>query len=57
VGLPLDINIYHNDSLADAEVLRVSEDDPYYQMISSAWGEALKASMAQLPEFTFKTSG
>lgn len=57
VGLPLDINIYHNDSLADAEVLRVSEDDPYYQMISSAWGEALKASMAQLPEFTFETGG
>ena len=53
VGLPLDIRIYHKDSLQAADELRVAEDDPYYQMISRAWGDALKASLVQLPDFGF----
>ena len=54
VGLPLDIRIYDNDSLQPANVLRVEKDDPYYQMISRAWGDALKASLVQLPDFELK---
>ena len=54
VGLPLDIRIYDNDSLQPANELRVEKDDPYYQMISRAWGDALKASLVQLPDFELK---
>jgi putative proteasome-type protease len=54
VGLPLDIRIYVNDSLQPANELRVEKDDPYYQMISRAWGDALKASLVQLPDFELK---
>ena len=54
VGLPLDLRIYVNDSLQPANELRVEKDDPYYQMISRAWGDALKASLVQLPDFELK---
>ena len=51
VGLPLDIQIYERDSLQTGRALTVAEDDPYYQMISNAWGEALKTSLSKLPNF------
>ena len=51
MGLPLDIQIYERDSLQTGRALTVAEDDPYYQMISNAWGEALKTSLSQLPNF------
>jgi putative proteasome-type protease len=51
VGLPLDIRIYDIDSLQPGRELTIVEDDPYYQMISNAWGEALKTSLSQLPKF------
>ena len=51
VGLPLDIRIYERDSLQTGRALTVAEDDPYYQMISNAWGEALKTSLSKLPNF------
>ncbi|MGB2121985.1 MAG: peptidase [Candidatus Puniceispirillaceae bacterium] len=51
VGLPLDIRIYDKNSLEPGHELTVAEDDPYYQMISRAWGEALKTSLVQLPDF------
>lgn len=54
VGLPLDIRVYDNGSLQPATALRVEKDDPYYQMISHEWGDALKASLVQLPDFEFK---
>lgn len=54
VGLPLDIRVYDNGSLQPATALRVEKDDPYYQMISHEWGDALKASLVQLPDFKFK---
>ena len=53
VGMPLDIRVYNNGSLKPANELRVEKDDPYYQMISHAWGDALKASLVQLPDFEF----
>mgnify|MGYP001349757081 CR=1 FL=1 len=43
--------IYKKDSLQSGRALTVVEDDPYYQMISNAWGEALKTSLSQLPNF------
>ena len=51
--MPLDIRVYNNGSLKPANELRVEKDDPYYQMISHAWGDALKASLVQLPDFEF----
>ena len=53
VGMPLDIRVYNNGGLKPANELRVEKDDPYYQMISHAWGDALKASLVQLPDFEF----
>ena len=54
VGMPLDIRVYNSDSLKPANELRVEKDDPYYQMISHAWGDALKESLVKLPDFKLK---
>jgi putative proteasome-type protease len=32
---------------------RVPSDDPYFRTISSGWGEALKAAIDKLPDFSF----
>ena len=53
VGLPLDIRVYNNGSLTSARELRVEKDDAYYQMISREWGDALKASLEQLPDYDY----
>ena len=53
VGLPIDYVICRNDEMAIAHQARIEEDDPYYQTISTGWGEALKAAFGQLPRFSF----
>jgi len=53
VGLPLDYITYAADSLAIGHAARIEQDDPYYQAVSSGWGEALSLAFDQLPEFTF----
>src|SRR6185436_18918387 len=42
VGLPIDVLIYHNNSLHPGMVRRIEENDPYFSMIHSKWGEGLK---------------
>ena len=42
VGLPLDLQIYERDSFVVGAERRFEADDPYYQSISSGWGEALR---------------
>jgi len=53
VGLPLDYVTYARDSLRIGHTERIEADDPYFQMVSNGWGEALKLAFDQLPGFEF----
>ena len=52
VGLPLDLYFYNRDSILPARSMKIGSDNPYFNMVSHQWGEALKASLAALPEFS-----
>jgi len=53
VGLPLDLYVYETDSLAPPVSMKIESDNPYFNMVSKEWGEALKNSLATLPKFEF----
>lgn len=53
VGLPLDLQVYDKDSLKLGRERRIDQDDPYYQLISTGWGDALKTAFHSLPDFAF----
>ena len=53
VGPPLEINIYKIDSYKAPKYLKINADNPYLQMVSEGWGQALKESLYSLPKFTF----
>lgn len=53
VGMPLDFVTYARDSLKIGHAERIEADHPYFQMVSSNWGEALKFAFDQLPGFKF----
>lgn len=41
-GLPLDLLIYENDTLAVSRFVNIDEKNQYFQMIRSTWGQQLK---------------
>jgi putative proteasome-type protease len=43
VGLPLDLLIYENNSLAVTRFVTIDEGNQYFQMIRQTWGKQLKA--------------
>lgn len=51
VGLPFDFQLYEADSLTLGTRSRITANDPYFQQISSGWGEALKQALDSLPDF------
>lgn len=51
VGLPLDLQIYEEDSLSMDQQPRIEADDPYYQSISEGWGDALRTALMHLPSY------
>jgi putative proteasome-type protease len=53
VGLPLDYVTYVTDAFEIGHSERIEADDPYFQMVSNGWGEALKLAFDQLPAFKF----
>lgn len=53
VGMPLDVQVYATDSLVEGTTHRIEKDDPYFQDISSGWGDALKTAFQTLPDFKF----
>lgn len=53
VGLPLDLQVYEADSFVLGRRQRIAVDDPYYQTISTSWGEALTQALKSLPDFRF----
>ncbi len=54
VGLPIDMLWYERDAYAKGMERRIRENDPYYQMIHSQWGEGLKRIFMQLPDPQWK---
>ena len=50
VGLPIDLVTYDNDSLKIGLQRRITENDPYFNMIHTQWGEGLRRVFAQLPD-------
>jgi putative proteasome-type protease len=53
VGLPLDLQVIDTDALRLGLSKRIEAEDPYYQTISSGWGEALRKAFDSLPPFGF----
>lgn len=53
VGLPLDLQVYEAGSLRTGRRMRIDAHNPYYQSISSGWGDALRMAFDGLPALTF----
>lgn len=53
VGLPLDLLVLAKDNFEPVHERRITSGDPYYQAISSRWGEALKKAFVSLPDYSF----
>ncbi len=49
VGMPIDLLAYRANELKVALERRIEENDPYFQMIHSRWGEGLRRVFAELP--------
>jgi putative proteasome-type protease len=49
VGLPIDLVVYKTDSLRIGMQRRIDENDAYFQMVHTQWGEGLRQVFAQLP--------
>jgi putative proteasome-type protease len=49
VGMPLDMLVYHKDSLHTQQRQRIASDDAYYAQIRRQWSEGLKHLLAELP--------
>lgn len=53
VGLPLDLLVVEKDRFEPLHQKRIGKDDPYFQSISSLWGNSLKEAVQALPEYSF----
>jgi putative proteasome-type protease len=51
VGLPIDYLVYRNGTFRASNKGRIGGDDPYFQTISTGWGEALRRAFDSLPPF------
>lgn len=56
VGLPLDLLVIGKDALAPTHEHRVTAEDPYFDAISSGWGDALRSAFHSLPPYSFADS-
>lgn len=50
-GLPFDLLIHENDHFNGDRTIRIEENDPIYQAISTGWGDALRAAFQALPTY------
>ena len=50
VGLPIDLAWYEKDALRIGLQRRITESDPYFNMIHMQWGDGLRRVFAQLPD-------
>ncbi|MEM8582016.1 MAG: proteasome-type protease [Pseudomonadota bacterium] len=51
VDLPIDLQVIEEDKLELGYAARIESGDPYYEEISSGWGEALRAAFHSLPNY------
>ena len=49
VGMPIDVQIYEEGSLARGPSFRVEGNEPWVREISDGWGDALRAALNDLP--------
>lgn len=52
VGLPLDLMVIGKDEFAPTHERRITQDDAYFDKISSNWGEALRSAFHSLPDYS-----
>ncbi|MEM1273749.1 MAG: proteasome-type protease [Pseudomonadota bacterium] len=57
VGLPLDLHIYESDTFTHGRQLRIDRDDPFFNMLSTGWGDALRDAFHALPSYSFAAGG
>ena len=53
VGMPLDLLVLERDKFEPVHEARFEQDDPYFQEVSSGWGNALKNALEALPNYSF----
>ncbi|WP_336987027.1 proteasome-type protease [Altererythrobacter aquiaggeris] len=53
VGMPLDMMVIERGTFAPTHHHRIPQDDPYFQSVSSSWGDALRTAFHSLPDFSF----
>ncbi|MCT2401658.1 proteasome-type protease [Novosphingobium mangrovi (ex Huang et al. 2023)] len=51
VGLPLDLLVIERDCYTPIHERRIDGTDPYFQAVSTGWGEALKQALDALPDY------
>ena len=51
--MPLDLQVVEKGTMRVRHNRRIDEDDPYFQTVSSSWGDALKLAFKSLPDFSF----
>ena len=49
VGMPLDLLVYHKDSLVVPQGYRISEGDPYFEGVREQWCNSLRNLLSDLP--------
>jgi putative proteasome-type protease len=48
VGLPIDLAVYREGELASDAIVCIDEQNPYFSMIRSTWGERLRAAFESI---------
>ena len=56
VGMPLDLLVIERDTFPPLHERRIEWDDPYFQAISTGWGEALRQALDALPDYHMDTA-
>lgn len=53
VGLPFDLMVIERDKFEPLHHKRITAEDPFFKLISSSWGEALRSAFYSLPDYSF----
>jgi putative proteasome-type protease len=53
VGMPLDLMVVERDGFAPLHEKRFERNDPYFQKVSSSWGDSLKHALEAMPDYDF----
>jgi putative proteasome-type protease len=50
VGMPIDVLVYHNDSLQMPQGYRIDENDEYFASIRQHWSDGLRKILNELED-------